>query len=45
MDPDVDPPTSDRAPAGRLAAALRDPQLWVPLIVLAIGILVLLWIA
>jgi hypothetical protein len=30
--------------ASRLAAMLRDPQLWVPVAVLALGLLVLHWI-
>lgn len=29
---------------GRLAAMLRDPQLWVPVAVLGAGLLVLAWI-
>jgi len=29
----------------RVAAMLRDPQLWVPLVVLAIGLLVLRWVS
>lgn len=35
----------DAARPGGLAAMLRDPQLWVPVVVLVLGLLVLLWIA
>lgn len=40
----TEPPTR---PAGgsRLRAVLTDPQLWVPVAVLVLGVLVLAWIA
>jgi len=33
-----------KEPSGRLATMLRDPQFWVPVIVLIGGLLVLQWI-
>jgi hypothetical protein len=44
---DLDPatPAADAAGGSRLRAVLTDPQLWVPVAVLVLGLLVLAWIA